>query len=520
VSEVKHPPVEAQKSGGGADKRRLNLGTALSGWPLAERSSDDWEAQAKRIDSKIAALSGDAASRQGGDAAAGEPDDILRPPAPATAEEVQDSRAVGGSSGPASNARPSSSTLRSAENKMQTTERERDRDRKNLQDLARLASAPSLTPLAPKVAPAPNSSAMPVASVSSAAGAPAPTPSRPVEAKQGDSGIVDLKSISTADPKAEDRAKVTPLASAALFDDDGHPSVAPPPPSKPLAVQAIPAPRPASIALPAEKKASPWVALGGGLAVLAVAAAAVLMLRAPARDAAPVAAETAPAVGTTRAYKPGPVAAPKPSPEAVVAKNDNEPAAAPSAAASGNNEVDVAKLPVAENTKVAKSYVGNPDHTMTKKGKGGAVADKPAEKPIDPKLIATNLPPSPDQGGTLNDALKQASGVKDGPEAAPTPAATGPGFAAGSVPQRPSQGAVAGALGAVMPTVRACLQPDDPISRASVVFDSTGAVTSISVTGFAAGKPVEACIKSALSKAKVQPFAQPTYTAPVTIRPN
>jgi hypothetical protein len=79
---------------------------------------------------------------------------------------------------------------------------------------------------------------------------------------------------------------------------------------------------------------------------------------------------------------------------------------------------------------------------------------------------------------------------------------------------------VTGALGAVMPTVRSCLQPDDPISRASVVFDSTGGVTGITVTGYAAGKPAEACIKSALGKAKVQPFAQPNYTANVTIRPN
>ena len=39
-------------------------------------------------------------------------------------------------------------------------------------------------------------------------------------------------------------------------------------------------------------------------------------------------------------------------------------------------------------------------------------------------------------------------------------------------------------------------------------------------TGGAAGKPAEACIKSALMKAKVQPFAEPTYTANVTVRHN
>jgi hypothetical protein len=77
---------------------------------------------------------------------------------------------------------------------------------------------------------------------------------------------------------------------------------------------------------------------------------------------------------------------------------------------------------------------------------------------------------------------------------------------------------VTGALGAVLPAARACLGPDDPISRAVVVFGSSGVVQSVSVSGGAAGKPAEACIKGALMKAKVAPFAEATYSAPVTIR--
>ena len=100
------------------------------------------------------------------------------------------------------------------------------------------------------------------------------------------------------------------------------------------------------------------------------------------------------------------------------------------------------------------------------------------------------------------------------------PAAATAGKAAGNIPQKPSQGAVTGAIGAVLPGARACLGPDDPISRATVVFASDGAVERVNVTGSAAGKPIEACIKGALMKAKLQPFAEPSYTANITIRHN
>jgi hypothetical protein len=52
------------------------------------------------------------------------------------------------------------------------------------------------------------------------------------------------------------------------------------------------------------------------------------------------------------------------------------------------------------------------------------------------------------------------------------------------------------------------------------VFASGGNVQSVSVSGAAAGKPAEACIKGALMKAKVTPFAEPTYTANITVRHN
>jgi hypothetical protein len=92
--------------------------------------------------------------------------------------------------------------------------------------------------------------------------------------------------------------------------------------------------------------------------------------------------------------------------------------------------------------------------------------------------------------------------------------------AGGNVAQHPSQGQVAGAIGSVMPAAKACLGSDEPLSRATVTFQSDGTVKGVSVSGFAAGKPQEACIKTALSKATVAPFAEATYPVPVTIRAN
>ena len=102
---------------------------------------------------------------------------------------------------------------------------------------------------------------------------------------------------------------------------------------------------------------------------------------------------------------------------------------------------------------------------------------------------------------------------------AQTPAAAdGPNVPAGSVPQKPSQGAVTGAIGAVLPSARVCLGPDDPVSHASIVFGSDGHVQTVTVTGAAQGKMAEGCIKDALMKAKVGPFAEPSYSTRITIR--
>jgi hypothetical protein len=122
--------------------------------------------------------------------------------------------------------------------------------------------------------------------------------------------------------------------------------------------------------------------------------------------------------------------------------------------------------------------------------------------------------------GALGEAVAHAVGGGGAAQAAKQDEPEAPTFAPGTVPQRPSMGAVQSALGRVTPEARNCLNPDDPISRATVTFVSLGNTSSVVVTGHAAGTPAEACIKAALGKAKVPPFAQDSFSAPVTIRPN
>jgi hypothetical protein len=146
---------------------------------------------------------------------------------------------------------------------------------------------------------------------------------------------------------------------------------------------------------------------------------------------------------------------------------------------------------------------------------GGAVAAKPNAPPPDPKLQVKEL--AGGGGGNSDDlasAMQKAAGgpVAQGGQDKTTAAAAIPANA----PQKPSQGQVAGAIGSVLPEARACLGPDDPVGTATVVFQSDGTVQSVSVSS----KVGADCIKGALSKAKVPPFHEATFSFPVKVRPN
>jgi hypothetical protein len=152
--------------------------------------------------------------------------------------------------------------------------------------------------------------------------------------------------------------------------------------------------------------------------------------------------------------------------------------------------------------------------------KPGAATAAPT---TDPALVAA-IPAAtaaPTASANLGSLMQQAAGVTSSPTATATATATDDSLPApGSVPLKPSQGAIQGSLGAALPSARSCLGPDDPISHATITFKSDGSVQSVGVSGGAAGKPAEGCIRAALSKARVAPFAQPTFTATATVRPN
>jgi hypothetical protein len=350
---------------------------------------------------------------------------------------------------------------------------------------------------------------------------------------------VDLAAAAAADPAAEQRAQTTPLASQGLFDEDPasmrpasmpqpqqpYPSVPPMPASAapasapPASMPYTPAPaavissHPAAVAGPSatssqvtalpEKRGNGKVIailLGGVVAAAAVAAGVVVYAKHKndqlARAAA--AAQAAQPVAAAKVDEPKPVAAAEPAPA--------EPAADPNA------------LPTATpvDGKIAMAPKGGSPRAGGKHGDAPAPKAEPA---AEAKLSSKDLPSqAAGPEGDLGKAIKDAAGTGKMNEQTPAAAANGPQFAAGSVPQKPSQGAVTGAIGAVLPQARACLGPDDPVSYASVTFASAGNAQSVGLTGGAAGKPSESCIKAALMKAHVAPFAEPTYTARITVR--
>ena len=517
--------------------KKMRLDEALREWPEAEKSPLEWEEMALRVDERVRSGAPGATVGYVSD------ENLFAEPLGQIEGEGHNSAAI--------SAPVKAGETRVSKGETMTMPADRERDRRSLQDLAKMAAGNmgGMTPPPPSVR-APNSSA----------------PSgvqRAAEAKKDDSGIVDLAMAAQSDPHAAVRAQSTPLASDGLFDDEpasirpgpvssgalapvsgasGALALAPvsqqyqqPAPSMPpfsapgSAPASLPpgsisqplsapvfAPHTGAVAsssqqavAPAPKKGNGKVialVLGGLVAVSSMAAGGFFFMKHRAAEqlakstpvvtqpvVAPAAPETKPveAANTT----PAPAADPSVDPNALpTATPDTKVAAAPKVAAKGG-------VPAAA---VAKN-------------------DKPAPAPAKeegPKLSAKDLPTTPTgPGGDLGSAMGKAVGA-DGKSADPTPAAgnTGPQFAAGTVPQKPSQGAVTGAIGAVLPSARQCLGPDDPVSRASITFTSAGTVQNVSVTGGAAGKPAEACIKGALGKAKVAPFAEATYTANITVR--
>jgi hypothetical protein len=485
------------------------LDDLLSKWPMRESTQLEAEEASERV---LAAI-------EGGQTPATIDENLLAAPLPKTSEDEQTSQRPS-----ISNSLTGRASGIGVESKMS---KDRTRERTSFQELAKMATTPppptSVVPSSPASGSGPNRSSSvpsPVSSPSPASSSGSTGVVRGEESSSTDSGIVDLKAIASADPSGQQRAQSTPLASSGLFEDESAPpkpavasataeklaSTPPPSASAPAAAvaQAAPSAKKALEKKSDEKKSGGGVVIviGALVAAAAIAAGVVMFVKYEHNKAALAAMAVSPGATTTAAA----TAKPQASGAASVADNDTTE--------------EITDLP--DTTNPGQPHVRHVRHVHTGGGPATPPEPPPTSTGVDPKLIA-NVPTGPagGGGGDLAEAMKTAAGGGTGLGGNGAGGGTDQSkFAAGTVAQRPSQGQVAGAIGSVMQAARACLAADEPTSHANVTFQSDGSVKSVSVTGFAAGKPQEACIKGALSKAKVDPFAESSYPVPVILRPN
>jgi hypothetical protein len=308
--------------------------------------------------------------------------------------------------------------------------------------------------------------------------------SRPIEAKSDDSGVVNLSLVKeSATPAQVAAAEKAKPGQVDLFEDD-----------KPVAAAAAAVVAPTPIGLAAAPKKSNTSAIAGiAIAVLGLAAAFAMMQRKPAQ--APMVAESKP---TPTMAAPAPTQA---APAETVAVAAPRPSAEPTAAASADPAPRVA--------------LSGPMPTAA------AVAAKDPTPVDDTKLSGALAKGTPagKAGDLQSEMIRAAGGTKDPAAAAGTPEPAAGNPKNQNVPEQPSQGSVQAAVGTVMGGAKACVAGADDVSRANVTFGSAGAVSSVSVTGWAAAHGKSSCVQAALKGAKVGAFSKSSYTVGVTIRP-
>jgi hypothetical protein len=241
----------------------------------------------------------------------------------------------------------------------------------------------------------------------------------------------------------------------------------------------------------------PWI----GVAIAAVGLAAGFGLYLASRRTqiveVPVAENASPA---TASATPAPMPAPAP-PKLAADAPAVTPDMLPAEKAAAPEPAPVVAEALAEPSSPAKP---NAHVTPTRSGvtptSGGA---RPQKVVLDEEHATTGATTASPTKAPLGGALRPAELTSNG----------------GGVSDRPSTGAAQAAVGAVLGAARGCLVGQPAASSATLVFGSSGEVTSVGVNGPAAGTPAAACIKSALGKARVQPFAAPSFSLGVTVRP-
>jgi len=327
-------------------------------------------------------------------------------------------------------------------------------------------------------------------------------PSRAGEAQGEDSGLINLKAVTEPPPPPKSQTQAAPegaqpLTTEMSFGDDAAPASA----------EATAQQRAAVVPLAAKKKGSGGVVAGAAIAAVGLAAAfAIMMTRNPTADQPSQPIAQAPAEQQKQA-----------EPQAAA----QQPAAAPVAAAPEQPAgTDPDALPDAEKTaeggKVAQAPAAGAAATPPA---GQAPAGQQAVAQATPPADHPTVPGTPAKPGDLNSAMQQAVGSDGKPVTteAPEPAAGKP--LNQSVPEQPPQGAAAAAIRSAMPGAKACVAGADDVTRAQVTFNSSGAVSNVSVSGWAASNGQTGCVKAALQGANVGPFSKPSFMMPVTIRP-
>jgi hypothetical protein len=333
------------------------------------------------------------------------------------------------------------------------------------------------------------------------------TPQGAIEERSENSGLINLTAMIAGEAKPPPNAREMPES-----------------PVLPPAAIPVLSPQAPTPTAPQQKRRDGrvWTALATGVALGLLAAGVIVAMRGK-----------GPSAGT------GPVLAPQ----------GNFIAAEPAAASKARPPLDRANAAAAAPPAVSNDLAVDPSARRVENGASATIIGPVARASNtaygrDPALLpqTTASPPSTAQAkmkttgapagsptgtpagqsadDTLEGLIKRSVGP--GAQTAPTTVANvaeSPRPAGDSLPAKPALGAVQGALGTVLPGARSCLGADDPVSRATITFKSDGSVQAVAVSGHASGEPAEECIRSRLMAARIPPFASPTFTWTVTVRP-
>jgi len=88
-----------------------------------------------------------------------------------------------------------------------------------------------------------------------------------------------------------------------------------------------------------------------------------------------------------------------------------------------------------------------------------------------------------------------------------------------STPLAPTTGEAIAALAPGLGQAKLCVAGHTEPSVAVITFGSNGTVSSVAVSGPAAGTPAGSCIEAAFRNARVVPFAKPSFTVSYPVRP-